>query len=128
MIGSNERSLVRMWRTTALEDPVTGRVAVAVIHGLEPVHVDERHDEPSVGPARPIDLMRQRHPAHLAAVGTGQLVEVGRAQLGLEPRAFTGGIGPLDRGTLAVRGRSCALGRGLGTELLQLDEQELLDL
>ena len=84
-----------MARTHGLQDAVARGVAVTIVHGLEPVHVDERQHEPSVRAPRPVDLMGQCQLADLAAVCAGQLVEMGRVQLSLEPGPFTRCIRPI---------------------------------
>ena len=103
-----------------LQHAVAGGMTVAIVHDLEPVDVDEGHDEPAVRAARPVDLVRQGQPADLAPVDAGQLVEMGRAQLGLEPGTFAGRVRPIEGGALSIRRGSRTVGGRLRPNHLEL--------
>jgi len=80
-------------------------------------------DEATVGPACPVDLVGQGEVSHLAAVGAGQLVEVGRTELRLEAIPFPGRVRPILRSPGPIRRRPRSVGGCLGAELFQLRTQ-----
>ena len=101
-------------------------MTVAIVDDLEPVDVDEGDDKSTIRAARPVDLVRQGQPAHLAPVDAGQLVEVGRAQLRLEPRTFARRVRPVQGRALAIRGGSRPIGGCLRPYQLELLLQRCL--
>lgn len=103
-----------------LQHAIARGVAVAIVHALEFVDVDEGEDEPPVRPSCPVDLVRERQPTHLAPVRAGQLVQVGRPKLRLEPDPFPSGVRAIQRGALAVRGRPGPVGGSLGAHQFEL--------
>jgi hypothetical protein len=103
-------------------------VALPVVHGLEPVDIDEGHDEPPVRSARPVDLVGECQATHLSPIGTGQLVEMGRAQFGLEPVALARGLLSIGGGSDAILCRSRPIGGGLSADFLELTHQRRLAL
>ncbi len=93
------------------EHAVARGVAVAVVDALEPVDVDVGDDELAVGAPRPVDLVAQGQPPHLAPEGTGEAVEVRALQLGLEAGALQGLVLLLERVALVGRAAAALAGR-----------------
>jgi hypothetical protein len=106
-----------------LQHTIARRVAFTIVDDLQAIDVDECHDELPIRTARPVDFMRERHSAHLAAVGAGEFVEVGRPQLCLEPIPLASGGRPVGGGAGTISGGPRTISTCLGTKLFDLPDQ-----
>src|SRR4029450_6739215 len=88
-------------------------MASGPVDPLQSVDVDEGEHEPAAAAARPIDLLLEGGVADLAAVGTGEIVDVGQLEGGERLRS---GLGAPE----AVLGRAVPILGGLGSVFRRL--------
>jgi hypothetical protein len=103
-----------------LQHTIAGGVSIPIVGALQSVDVSKGEDEASVAPPCAVDLMGEREPATLAAIGSGEVVQVSVMQLGLQAGAFLGGIGSILRGPVSISGCTGPGRSGAGPELLEL--------
>jgi len=116
-----ERTQPRAHRSHhGLQHPIACGMAVAIVHRLELVDVDEGQDERSAGPSRPVDLMGEGQATHLAPIGAGQLIQMSSLQLRFEPGPLAGRLAPVGCGPSAILRRPDPIHLGLGAKLFEL--------
>jgi hypothetical protein len=81
---------------------IAGGVSIVVVDALQPVDIEKGNDETTVAPTCAIDLMAECEPASLAAEDSGEGVQMGTVQLGLQAGALARGLGSILRSAGAI--------------------------
>ena len=87
-------------------------MAGAVVHGFQPVDIDESENQATVLPLGPLNFVLDRDPPDAALIGTGQVVEMRSLERDLRLFAVAGGLFAVARCPLSILGRLGAVGRG----------------